>query len=111
MSIQLDGPEKAYDADITIAAHAVCVRTTMLSLASNLKGSQVFKLQDEHNASFFQNVVDWIAPTRPQSYENIMRFSRAALLTERLLKMALRFCERLYAAFKSGYSENIISAL
>jgi hypothetical protein len=25
----------------------------MLSLASNLKGSQVFKLQDEHNASFF----------------------------------------------------------
>ena len=30
----------------------------MLSLASNLKGSQVFKLQDEHNASYFQNVVD-----------------------------------------------------
>ena len=74
MSIKLGGPEKAYDADITIAAHAVYVRTTMLSLASNLKGSQVFKLQDEHNASYFQNVVDRITPTRPQSYEIIMRF-------------------------------------
>lgn len=46
----------------------------MLSLASNLKGSQVLKLQDEHNASYFQNAVDWITPIRPQSYEIIMRF-------------------------------------
>ena len=29
----IGGPEKAYDADVTIAAHAICVRTTMLSLA------------------------------------------------------------------------------
>lgn len=53
MHVQTDGPEKTNDADVTIAAHAICVRTTMLSLASNLKGSQVFKLQDEHNASSF----------------------------------------------------------
>ena len=33
----IGGPEKAYDADVTIAAHAVCVRTTMPSLASNRK--------------------------------------------------------------------------
>ena len=65
MSIYLDGPEKAYDADITIAAHAVCVRTTMLSLASNLKGSQVFKLQDEHNASYFILKMSWIGLRLP----------------------------------------------
>ena len=39
------------------------------------------------------------------------RFSLAALLTERLLKIVLRFRERLYVAFRSGYSANIISAL
>ena len=66
MSILLDGPEKAYDADTTIAAHAICVRTTMLSLASNLKGSQVFKLQDEHNASF-SYVLERVAPIRMQN--------------------------------------------
>ena len=30
----IGGPEKAHDADVTIAAHAMRVRTTMLSLAS-----------------------------------------------------------------------------
>ncbi len=59
--------EKAYDADITIAAHAVCVITTMLSLASNLKGSQVFKLQDEHNASSFSYVLEKVAAIRMQN--------------------------------------------
>ena len=53
MPFQLDGPEKAFDADITLAAHDIHVRTTMLSLASVLKVSQVFKLQDEHNVSYF----------------------------------------------------------
>lgn len=33
----IGGPEKAHDADVTIAAHAMHVRTTMLSLASNRK--------------------------------------------------------------------------
>lgn len=42
----------------------------MPSLASNLKGSQVFKLQDEHNASYFQNVVDWITPNRFTAWHN-----------------------------------------
>jgi hypothetical protein len=46
MHVQTDGPEKTNDADVTIAAHAICVRTTMLSLASKLKVSQVFSLQD-----------------------------------------------------------------
>ena len=46
MHVQTDGPEKTNDADVTIAAHAIRVRTTMLSLASRLKVSQVFSLQD-----------------------------------------------------------------
>ncbi|GFI58193.1 hypothetical protein IMSAG025_01636 [Muribaculaceae bacterium] len=46
MHVQTDGPEKTNDADVTIVAHAICVRTTMLSLASKLKVSQVFSLQD-----------------------------------------------------------------
>ena len=46
MHFQTDGPEKTYDADVTIVAHAIRVRITMLSLASILKVSQVFSLQD-----------------------------------------------------------------
>ena len=64
MHVQTDGPEKTNDADVTIAAHAICVRTTMLSLASNLKGSQVFKLQDEHNASYFSKM-SWVNLRQP----------------------------------------------
>jgi len=33
MHVQTDGPEKTNDADVTIVAHAMRVRTTMLSLA------------------------------------------------------------------------------
>lgn len=39
--------------DVTIAAHAMRVRATMLSLASFLKISYVFKSQDMHNASYY----------------------------------------------------------
>lgn len=42
--------------DMIIAAHAICVRTTMPSLYILLKVSQVFKLQDKHNASFLSNM-------------------------------------------------------
>ncbi len=38
----IGGPEKAHDADVTIAAHAMHVRTTMLSLASNRKFPDFF---------------------------------------------------------------------
>lgn len=34
MHVQTDGPEKTNDADVTIVAHAMSVRTTMPSLAS-----------------------------------------------------------------------------
>lgn len=46
MPRRIGGPEKAYGADVTIAAHAIRMRTTILSLASRLKVSQVFSLQD-----------------------------------------------------------------
>ena len=38
------------DADVTIAAHAICVRTTMLSLHL-IENFLRFQVQDEHNAS------------------------------------------------------------
>ena len=37
MHVQTDGPVKTNDADVTIATHAIRMRTTMLSLASNRK--------------------------------------------------------------------------
>ena len=40
------------DADVTIAAHAICVRTTMLSLHLN-ENFLRFQVQDKHNASYF----------------------------------------------------------
>ena len=58
--------------DVVIAAHAVCVRTAMQSQYTG--EFPTFPNTREHTASYFQNVVDWIAPTRPQNYEIIMRF-------------------------------------
>ena len=58
--------------ECSIAAHAVCVRTAMQSQCTG--EFPMFPNTREHIASYFQNVVDWIAPTRPQSYEIIMRF-------------------------------------
>ena len=49
----IGGPEKAHDADVTIAAHAMHVRTTMLSLASNRKflrfTQYIYKMQTTPN--------------------------------------------------------------
>ena len=44
----------------------------MLSLASNLKGSQVFKLQDEHNASF-SYVLERVASIHLQKYRILLK--------------------------------------
>ncbi len=56
MPRRIGGPEKALCTDVTIAAHAISVRTTMLSLYTieNFSGSQ---LQDEHDASYYTNML------------------------------------------------------
>lgn len=48
--VLVGGPRKTLYTDMVIAAHAICVRTTMLSLCTiaNFLGSQP---QDKHNAS------------------------------------------------------------
>ena len=52
MPRRIGGPEKALYTDVTIAAHAIGVRTTMLSLYT-IESFSGFQLQDEHNASYF----------------------------------------------------------
>ncbi len=52
MPRRIGGPEKALCTDVTIAAHAIGVRTTMLSLYT-IESFSGFQLQDEHNASYF----------------------------------------------------------
>lgn len=64
--------------ECNIAAHAVCVRTAMLSLCSVLNFLRS-RLTREHIASYSQNVMDWITPTRLQIYEIIMRFQRLSV--------------------------------
>ena len=52
------------------------VRTTMLSLVHSLKVSQVFKLQDKHNASFFSNM-SWKGSPQSKRKSN----KKAAIIT------------------------------
>lgn len=58
MHVQTDGPEKTNDADVTIAAHAICVRTTMLSLASVSEFPTFTNYKISITLLFFQNVVE-----------------------------------------------------
>ena len=59
----IEDPEKAHDADVTIAAHAIRVRTTMLNPCSS-ENFLRFKLQDLHNASYFTKM-SWKGYTIP----------------------------------------------
>lgn len=76
---------------MVIAAHAVCVRTTMPSLYILLKISQVFKLQDEHNASSFPNMsLGSLYPTT-----NVQKFMRCLFIT--VLRQFLDLIDRFFA--------------
>ena len=66
----IGGPEKAHDADVTIAAHAICVRTTMLSLHL-IENFLRFQVQDKHNASSNSNMF-W--KEFPQSGTKVVKF-------------------------------------
>jgi len=72
MHVQTDGPEKTNDADVTIVAHAMRVRTTMLSLCG-FWISYVLKLQDKHNASWFTICRE---PTEANSTAKLAIFSQ-----------------------------------
>lgn len=58
MHVQTDGPEKTNDADVTIVAHAMRVRTTMPILVLICEFPTFSNHKIKHNASLFQNVMD-----------------------------------------------------
>ncbi len=52
----IGGPEKAHDADVTIAAHAMHVRTTMPILVLFVEFPTFSNHKITHNASYFSKM-------------------------------------------------------
>ena len=72
MPRRIGGPEKALCTDVTIAAHAIGVRTTMLSLYT-IESFSGFQLQDKHNASYFPKCYGAVVTFPTAKIQNFMK--------------------------------------
>ena len=106
-----EGPEKTQWADVVIAAHAICVRTTMLSLLI-YESFSGFHSQDKHNASFYFKCLWMEFFIRLQMY-TIFLIGKSYSVQYLENKMATLNREPPYIIIfrQNNYSSNIISII